>query len=118
MITKRLALISLFAGLQVLSAASRADDIDIYSGLGSAVNTPNVLFVMDNSANFEASSGGVTCKQQADGSLAINAVSGTPTQMSGTVGGIEQCALYNVLANLPVNADGTARLNIGFMVYN
>lgn len=100
------------------SAASHAEDIDIYSGLGSNTNVPNVLFVMDNSANFEASSGGVTCMQQADGSLVINSGSGTATAMSGKVGGIEQCALWNVVKNLPVNADATARVNIGFMMYN
>lgn len=116
--TKQIIRTGLLAGLLSLSCASQAEDIDIYSGLGTAVNTPNVLFVMDNSANFEASSGGVTCKQQTNGSLVINASAGTATAMSGTVGGIEQCALWNVVKNLPVNADGTARLNIGFMMYN
>ncbi|HEU0220452.1 MAG TPA: PilC/PilY family type IV pilus protein [Gallionella sp.] len=116
--TMRIILASLLVVLTGYATTSRAEDIDIYSGLGSAVNTPNVLFVMDNSANFEASSGGVTCMQQADGSLLINAAAGTATAMSGKVGGIEQCALWNVVKNLPVNADGTARVNIGFMVYN
>lgn len=112
----------ILAGLMIVlmshPSASLAEDIDIYSGLSLNTNVPNVLFVMDNSANFEASSGGVTCKRQTDGSLVIDSGSGTATDMSGTVGGIEQCALWNVVNNLPVNADGTARVNIGFMLYN
>jgi type IV pilus assembly protein PilY1 len=119
--TIRLILAHLLMALMCYSTVSRAEDIDIYSGLGTTSNVPNVLFVVDNSANFEASSGGVICTQQADGSLVING-SGTPTDMSGTgsgtVGGIEQCALWNVVKSLPVNADSTARVNIGFMMYN
>lgn len=116
--TKQLIRTGLLFGLLTLSCTGQAEDIDIYSGLGTSYNTPNVLFVMDNSANFDASSGGVTCKKQADGSLVINAAAGTATDMSGKVAGIEQCALWNVVKNLPVNADGTARVNIGFMMYN
>ncbi|MBI4937848.1 MAG: hypothetical protein HY846_06460 [Nitrosomonadales bacterium] len=106
------------AALLGLPVGGNAEDIDIYSGLSGTGNTPNVLFVMDNAANFSSSAAGTTCKEQADGSLVINAVAGTDTAMSGTVGGIEQCALYNVIKNLPVNEDGSARVNIGMMVYN
>lgn len=98
--------------------AGNAEDIDIYSGLSGTGMTPNVLLVLDNAANFSSSAAGTTCKEQADGTLVINAVAGTDTAMSGTVGGIEQCALYNVIKNLPVNEDGSARVNIGMMVYN
>lgn len=85
-----------------------AEDIDIYSGLGSSSNVPNVLIVMDNAANFSSNApAGTTC-----------IIGGTATALSGTVGGIEQCALYNVISGLPTNADGSARINIGMMVYN
>ncbi|MFZ9639280.1 MAG: hypothetical protein ACO3AC_07065, partial [Hylemonella sp.] len=88
-------------GLWVLSwlclgaMVSRAEDIDLYSGTSSNAGKPNVLFVLDNAANFSANA--ATCTY-ADGS--------SPS-LNGTAGGIEQCALYNVVNNLPVNSDGS-----------
>lgn len=84
-----------------------AEDIDIYSGLGTTGNVPNVMIVMDNAANFSSSAAGATC-----------IINGVATALSGTVGGIEQCALYNVIQALPTNADGSALINLGMMVYN
>jgi type IV pilus assembly protein PilY1 len=97
----------MLAAMLGYSIPGNAEDIDIYSGLGTVGNVPNVLLVLDNAANFSSSSGGITC-----------IIDGVATAMSGTVGGIEQCALYNVINELPVNADGSARVNIGVMVYN
>lgn len=97
----------MLAALLGYSIPGNAEDIDIYSGLGTIGNVPNVLLVLDNAANFSSSSAGSTC-----------IIDGAATAMSGTVGGIEQCALYNVINELPVNPDGSARVNIGVMVYN
>lgn len=99
-------------GLWVLSwlclgaMVSRAEDIDLYSATSSNAGKPNVLFVLDNAANFSANA--ATCTY-ADGS--------SPS-LNGTAGGIEQCALYNVVNNLPVNSDGSGVVNIGLMAYN
>lgn len=103
----RLILAAACAVLTLQSNPGQAEDIDIYSGLGSAGNAPNVMFVMDNAANFSSAASGASC-----------VIDGVETAMSGTVGGIEQCALYNVVQNLPTNADGSARINLGMMVYN
>jgi len=84
-----------------LPLAGLADDIDIYDGLNDG-SAPNVLFVLDNAANFSSSA--ATCTYD-DGSA--------PT-LNGTAGGIEQCALYNVLNSLPAGL----KINIGFMFYN
>lgn len=100
-------LASLLIVLSVHPVPSTAEDIDIYSGLGSTANVPNVMIVMDNAANFSSSAAGATC-----------IIDGVATALSGTVGGIEQCALYNVVQALPTNADGSARINLGMMVYN
>jgi Tfp pilus tip-associated adhesin PilY1 len=116
--TTRYVLICALAILLGHPVSGHAEDIDIYSGLSDNTHVPNVLFVMDNSANFEEGAAGTTCKEQADGTLVINAAAGTATEMSGKVGGIEQCALYNVIKGLPTNSDGSARVNIGFMMYN
>lgn len=86
--------------------ASRAEDIDLYSATAANAGKPNVLFVLDNAANFSASAAACTY------------VDGTSPSLNGTAGGIEQCALYNVVSNLPVNADGSGVVNIGLMAYN
>ncbi len=84
-----------------LSSLSRAEDIDLYSA--NAVNTgvPNVLLVLDNAANFSASAGNCTY------------VDGSTPSLNGTAGGIEQCAIYNVVSGLPAGA-----VNLGLMAYN
>lgn len=100
------------AALAMLVAAHSttvlAEDVDLYSGLGGAAGRPNVLIVFDNAANFSSDAGG--------GASCI--IDGVPTALSGTVGGIEQCAFYNVINNLPVDQDGNAVVNIGMMAYN
>lgn len=87
-----------------------AEDIDLYSSAASVTGSdlPNVLFVLDNAANFNASSG-ATCTYDDTGS--------TPS-LGTTTGGIEQCALNNAINALPVNSNGSAVVNIGIMVYN
>ena len=45
------------AGLVVRRAApARAEDIDLYSGVGGGVAAPNILFFLDNSSNWSAAS--------------------------------------------------------------
>lgn len=116
--TKHINASILFAGLLFLPFIGRAADIDIYSGLTGAAGKPNVLIVLDNAANFSsnAAAGAGTCNlTNTSTTPAVTAVN----SLAGTVGGIEQCAFYNVLKNLPVNqTDNSALVNIGFMVYN
>lgn len=99
--------LGLFIALACISALSKAEDIDIYSGLGGAAGKPNVLIVFDNAANFSSNAAGSTC-----------IIDGVATELSGTVGGIEQCAFYNVISALPTDSSGNALINIGMMVYN
>jgi type IV pilus assembly protein PilY1 len=114
--TMRLTLTGLLTALLALAVSARAADIDIYGGLSTATGVPNVLAVMDNAADFSSSSNvpsNATCQvtDPSSGKLVNNS-------LAGTVGGIEQCAFYQVLQQLPTNSDGSARINIGFMVYN
>jgi len=99
--TIRLFLLCLMIGLLGMSSFTHAEDIDIYSDNAASSGVPNVLFVLDNAANFSASAGSCTY------------VDGTAPSLNGTAGGIEQCALYNVIKGLPEGA-----VNIGLMVYN
>ncbi len=84
-----------------LFSSGHAEDTDIYSDKPRTGDVPNVLLVLDNAANFSASAGSCTY------------VDKTAPSLNGTAGGIEQCALYNVVSGLP---DGA--INIGVMVFN
>lgn len=107
--TTRLILTSLFIALLGHSIQGQAEDIDLYSSAVSVtgVDLPNVLFIVDNAANFNASAPACT----------YDDTGGSPS-LGTTSGGIEQCALNNAIKALPVNADGTAVVNIGIMAYN
>lgn len=87
--------------------AQYSSDIDIYSSNGSG-STSNVLFVLDSSANWNASLKH-TCTYN-DGNK-------TPPSKGQTKGGLEQCALYNTILGLEAN-DVAAPFNIGFMIFN
>lgn len=104
--TTRLIQTGLLASVLASPFAGMAEDIDIYDG-NNAGNTPNLLIVLDNAANFSASAG--TCVYDDDK---------TAPSLNGTAGGIEQCAIYNVINGLEVNQDGSAKVNIGMMFYN
>ncbi|WP_168798531.1 PilC/PilY family type IV pilus protein [Herbaspirillum sp. ST 5-3] len=104
--TMRFIQASLLAALLISPVAGRADDIDIYDG-NVAGTAPNLLIILDNAANFSASSGNCTYDDD-----------GTAPSLNSTAGGIEQCAIYNVINALDVNADGSAKVNIGMMMYN
>ena len=80
--------------------ASRAEDIDIYSGLTGKANIPNVMIIMDNAANSDAQMS--PCSYW-DG-----------TSPAGTKS-IDNymCALDNIAHSMPLRADGTALLNLG-----
>lgn len=84
------------------SASLHAEDVDIYVDSAGVTDTPNVLIVLDNSANFESNSG-----------LNCTYVDGTSPSLGTSAGGVEQCAIYNVVSGL---APGS--VNLGLMVYN
>lgn len=99
-------LLCLMAVILGISSLSHAEDIDLYSDNASTSGLPNVLLVLDNGANFSSSAG--TCSYVDDGTAG-----GTVPSLNGTAGGIEQCAIYNVVAGLPADS-----VNLGLMVFN
>lgn len=101
-------LAGLLVALMTHISTSMAEDIDLYSGITSGAAIPNVLIVIDNAANFDAAT---------SGACAYSDAPSTPVNMAGKLAGLEQCALNNVIDALPTNTDGTARVNIGLMVY-
>ena len=112
----RLIQILMLLALGLLQPATRAEDIDLFSATGSAgsAEAPNVLLVMDNGAGFD-SDADASCLLATP--TAGTAATGTPvaTALSGKAGGIEQCALFNVLQSIAVGS--TAKVRIGIMVY-
>lgn len=103
-----------------LAAPALAEDIDIYAGTNGTSDKPNVLLILDSSANWSASiSGAANCYYKNNGVQIIPAV-GPVSQ--GTKLGIEQCALYNLIDGLPVAASGgptgDALFNVAIMLMN
>lgn len=98
------------AVLLSLAVPAVAEDIDLFVGLAptETANLPNVLFLLDNAANFSASATH-GCKYKDDGAA---------PSLGNTTGGMEQCALYNAIHDLEVNKDGTPKMKIGLMAFN
>jgi type IV pilus assembly protein PilY1 len=96
--------------LAVFHLGARAEDIDLFTGAGNSVTVapPNLLFVLDNAAAFSANASEPCLMSTPAGTVTSN--------LSGTVGGVEQCALYQVIQSLTVTASPTVK--IGIMVYN
>jgi type IV pilus assembly protein PilY1 len=84
-----------------------AEDIDLFvAPPSSSSDAPNVVFVIDNAANFSANASPAN-----QGTCTLDGATNT---LSGTVGGIEQCALYNAISGL----DTSKPVNVGIMMYN
>lgn len=96
-----LAALSLAGVLSFGLGAALAEDIDIYAQRGYVASAPNVLFVLDNAANFGASA--ANCKYDDNSTPSLN----------GTAAGIQQCALVKALTELDFNG-----INVGFMAYS
>ncbi len=103
-----------FVMLACCAFQAQGEDIDLYSRIPSPKNNPNVLIILDNSANSDNVA--AACNYDAVG--APGSGTGGPSAMGATVFGNEQCALYNVINALPTTLSGGALVNIGIMVYN
>ena len=101
--------------LLALAMPVLAEDIDIFAGIQSQNDLPNVLIIWDSSSNWGANMAGDNCSY-ADGTGGPKP--NAPDKEQGTKFAIEKCAIYNVIYALPVNSDGTANFNIGLMLFN
>src|SRR5688572_15878607 len=98
---------------------ARAEDIDIYaSGTGSG-DLPNVLIILDSSANWSSSIPVGNCYYKDNGvTTSDGPKADNPNKEQGTKMAIEKCAIYNVIDSLPTAADGSALVNVGLMLFN
>jgi type IV pilus assembly protein PilY1 len=111
------------AFVAAVPAAAIAEDIDIYTTGGTNGDRPNVLLMLDNSANWSATLPGAPCYYYDNGVKTANGPKGTsPGMEQGTKMAIEKCALYNVIDALPTisgeDADHDAMFNVGIMLLN
>lgn len=96
-------LLAMVSALILGAGSARAEDTDIYVANSSTTGTPNVLFVYDNAASFDAT---VT-------NTCTYADTGMAPSLGNTAGGVQQCALNNVIYGLTAGS-----VNIGLMIYN
>jgi type IV pilus assembly protein PilY1 len=94
--------------------AAFAEDTDLFASPNTAA-AANIMVVFDNAASFDASSS-QACSIDSLGTVKVDGTGTSPTALSGSAGGVEQCALYSALAALPANT--TPVFNVGFMMFN
>ncbi len=90
------------------SAGARADDIDIYSLRNVEGMRPNVLIILDNSANWSASLKNLPKCDVAAANVA--------SKDDDTKFGKEKCALYKVISSLSVG--DLSQFNFALMLFN
>jgi type IV pilus assembly protein PilY1 len=94
-----------------------AEDVDLFAWANkNSQGSANVLFILDNAANFSASVTGQNCSISSAGVVVTDGTGTSPTNLDGKAGAVEQCALYSVIKSLSTSASVT--LNIGVMVFN
>jgi type IV pilus assembly protein PilY1 len=110
---------SALACLAMLAGPAVAEDIDIYSQSGASADLPNVLLVLDSSANWSATLPVPNCFYKDNGVLTS---AGPSSAEQGKKVGIEKCALYNLIDSLPVKGGAgpneDALVNVGLMIFN
>jgi type IV pilus assembly protein PilY1 len=109
--------------LCLLLAPARAEDIDIYGEPNNGSDLPNVLFVLDSSANWSSSIPAANCYFKEGGVAGTDGPKfSNPGQEQGKKMAIEKCALYNLVDALPIDASRDANhdalFNVGIMLLN
>ena len=113
----------LAATITVLSPPCVAEDIDLYTSGSPGLNSPNVLFYVDNSSNWAAnnqawSKNSVMAKCGSDAICQgyVTKIFGTDASLKQ--GQVEMRALKLVINELVCGATSTLKINAGVMLYN
>ena len=122
-IRTRLHAVAIGVGLAACLAPAAGEDIDIYAHPNISTELPNVLFVLDDSANWSTSIPAPDCYYRDNGvATASGPKASAPDREQGKKVAIEKCALYNLIDVLPVSANGdpsnNALFNIGLLLLN
>lgn len=94
----------MFAALLGSSMQVSAEDIDIYSGLSNTANIPNVMIIVDNSSNSNASMSACTYW---DGTVPTADNQGTKSLDN------YMCALDSIVHGMSKRSDGSALVKLG-----
>lgn len=96
-----------------------AEDIDLFAGYNPDSGLPNLLLILDNSANWSSSIPVPNCYYKENGITTTNGPKASnPGKEQGTKMAIEKCALYNAIDALKVGPGGEALINVGLMLFN
>src|SRR5678815_5356964 len=85
--------------LSLLLAPARGEDIDIYGEPNNNTDRPNVLLVLDSSANWSSSIPAADCYYKDNGVT----TTAKPADQGKKIA-IEMCALNNLVDGLPVDS--------------
>jgi len=96
-----------------------AEDVDLFAWANkSATGSANVLFILDNAANFSASVSDMRCNISSSGVVKTDGTGSAAdfTALDRSAGAVEQCALYTVIKSMATSTSVT--LNLGVMGFN
>jgi type IV pilus assembly protein PilY1 len=91
------------------------EDIDLFANPPSTADLPNVLLVLDTSANWSTAAADA-CTTYADGTPGPR--QSNPNIEQGKKIAIQKCALVNTLLALPTGPGGAAKFRVGVMYMN
>lgn len=97
-----------------------AEAIDLFAGTTPPNSgLPNVLIILDSSANWSSSISVPNCFYKDNGVTTTDGPKAdNPDKEQGTKMAIQKCALYNLVDALPTGAGGAALFNVGLMLFN
>lgn len=111
-----LALRAVLAGLMLsMGMLAQAEDIDLFVGVDQAGEaSSNVLFVLDNGANWASNVSDKRCNISSTGEVRTDGsgAAGDFTHLDKTSAAIQQCAMYAALKDIDVSEGGAIRLGV------
>src|SRR4051812_13112762 len=116
MMNNKLKYLLLAAAALLLQGRALADDTDLFASTKPA-KPANILLIFDNGASFSKSVSGADCGINSSTGLVTVGASvpaADKTLLSGTAGGIEQCAMYAALSSIGLSDN----IKIGMMMFN
>lgn len=102
--TAQMILTALLGALLLNPLATRAEDIDIYSGLTGTSNIPNVMLIIDSASNSNAQMSACTYW---DGGIPTGSSQGTKSLDN------YMCALDTIVHGMSLRSDGSALVKLG-----
>ena len=98
-----------------LRPAAHAEDIDIYSLPNTEGFRPNVLIMLDNTANWSASISTPICSATLAPGVPL-VKNSNPNKEEGTKMGAQKCALYRLIASM--SWQELSQFNFALMMFN